>query len=79
MIEIYTHPACGPCVGLKAQAKPLGIDHRIFDVTKDPEALARIKSLGYTGTPVTINTDTEEHWKGFDPERMESLVSVRAA
>lgn len=79
MIEIYTQPACGPCIGVKGKAKKLGLDHRVFDVTQDPDAYERLLALGYTGTPVTINTATGEHWKGFDPDRMEALAQDMAA
>lgn len=77
MIEVYTQPACGPCIGLKAQARALGIERRFFDITEDPDALATIKALSYTGTPVIINTDTGEHWKGFIPEKLQALVADR--
>lgn len=67
MIEIYPQPACGPCIGVKGKAKSLGLDHKVFDVTQDPDAYGRLLALGYTGTPVTVNTATGDTGRALIP------------
>jgi glutaredoxin-like protein NrdH len=47
------------------------IPFEIRDITTDPAAHARVVELGYTGTPVIEHP--EGHFKGYDPEKLESI------
>lgn len=69
MYEIYTSPGCGPCTFLKAHLREHQIEHTIFDVSKDPAALERVRALGYESVPVSVDTATGESWHGYHPER----------
>lgn len=50
-----------------------GIHVTEVNVREDPVGSYTVKSLGYTGTPVTV-TPTGEHWQGYKPERIQALV-----
>lgn len=69
---IYSKPACVQCEATKRKAKALELDFRVIDVTEDPQALERIKSLGYLQAPVVV-TDND-HWSGYRPDKLEGLV-----
>ncbi len=45
------------------------------DVTKDEEALAEVRCLGATGTPVTV-IDGEEVVFGFDRKKLEESLGL---
>ena len=69
MYEIYTSPGCGPCTFLKAYLREHQIEHTIFDVSKDPAALERVRALGYESVPVSVDTTTGQSWHGYHPDR----------
>lgn len=72
---VYTAPSCGPCIGLKAYLLARGIDHEVLDIRRDEVAATWVAAQGYKGTPVTRDNVTGEHWYGFDPIRIEQLIS----
>lgn len=71
---VYTAPACGPCVGLKAYMLARGIEHEVINIRRDEQAAAWMAAQGYKGTPVVLDNETGEHWWGFDPIRIEQLI-----
>lgn len=71
VVTLYTQPGCGPCVGVKSFLERSGIPFEIRDIRADEAALARVQELGYTGTPVIEHP--EGHFKGYDPEKLESI------
>lgn len=52
MYTLYTQPGCGPCIAVKRQLTTRNIPFELKDIRQDANALARVKELGYTGTPV---------------------------
>jgi glutaredoxin-like protein NrdH len=68
-VTLYTKPGCQPCKAAKRFMNRLGVEPTEVDVTKDPGALAYIKSLGYEAVPVTVvDTETQPvHWHGANP------------
>lgn len=50
----------------------LGVTYKTVDVSKDDDALAYVKGLGYMGAPVIV-TDTE-HWYGFRPDKIKQIA-----
>lgn len=72
-VTVYTKPACVQCNMTYRALDKNGIDYTTVDVTEDAAALARIKKLGYMQAPVVIAGD--EHWSGFQPDRINALAS----
>ncbi|GAA1046464.1 MULTISPECIES: glutaredoxin-like protein NrdH [Rothia] len=72
-VTVYTKPACVQCNMTYRALDKNGIDYTTVDVTEDAAALARIKELGYMQAPVVIAGD--EHWSGFQPDRINALAS----
>lgn len=59
-----------------------GIDSVKVEVDKNPDALAYIKSLGYSEAPVIVVTEGDEvldHWSGFSDDKISSLKNMVAA
>lgn len=74
MVELYTKPACGQCDSTKQMFKNLGIEYSEIDITKDKEALKKIKSLGYLSAPVVV-TETDS-WAGHKRDKIEAIAPV---
>ena len=71
-VTVYTKPDCPQCTMTKKQLDRLGIEHRVIDVTADPEAHAYVTGLGYQQAPVVVAG--EDHWSGFRPDRLKGLI-----
>lgn len=74
-VVVYSKPNCGPCRATKHALQQKGIAFEDVDLSQDAEALAFVTDeLGYRGVPV-VYIDAEQHWIGFDPERINSIVN----
>ena len=73
-ITVYTKPDCPQCTMTKKQLDKLGVEHRVIDVTADPDAHAYVTGLGYQSAPVVVVGDGERHWGGFSPDKLKGLV-----
>ncbi|ALG27773.1 hypothetical protein AOZ07_01345 [Glutamicibacter halophytocola] len=51
-------------------------DYKIHDVTADPDALQRLKDLGYIQNPVVFDTHTGDHWYGFNPTKIDAAIAA---
>lgn len=71
-VTVYTSPSCPQCFATKKHLDKLGIEHRVIDVTVDPEAHAYVTGLGYTSAPVVVAG--EDHWSGYRPDRLKGLI-----
>lgn len=65
MVTLYSKPQCVQCTMTARVLDSKGVDYKTIDMTKDPEALEYVKSLGYLQAPVVVTDST--HWSGFDP------------
>lgn len=74
MVELMTLPNCVQCVATKRHLDRLGVEFDVIDMSTNPEALERAKSLGYSTAPVVIAPDGS-HWSGFDPDRLAALAA----
>lgn len=72
-IKVYSKPNCQQCNFTKNFIINNGITAEFIDVTKDEQALAEIKALGYNTMPV-VYVDEQTHWFGFRPDDLEKLV-----
>lgn len=75
-ITVYTTPSCVQCAATKRLMDSLGIDYSIVDLSLDLDAMAYVKSLGYRMAPIVIVGDTEDHWSGFQPDRIRAHAPV---
>lgn len=73
-ITVYSKPACVQCDMTYRALKNLGVAYETRDITQDPEALEKIKNLGYLQAPVVMAGD--EHWSGFQPDKIKTLVTA---
>ena len=74
MIKVYTKPNRQQCNFTKIFINDNGIEAEFIDVTKDDQALAEMKALGYNSIPV-VYVDETTHWFGFRPDELEKLVT----
>lgn len=72
-ITVYAKPACVQCNATKKALDRAGLDYTLVDISIDDEARDYVMALGYLQAPVVeVNG---EHWSGFRPERISSLVA----
>ncbi|AJJ25576.1 redoxin NrdH [Yersinia enterocolitica] len=76
-IIIYSKPDCVQCNATYRALDKQGIAYQVVDLTEDPQALNRVKSLGYQQVPVIVAGD--EHWSGFRPDKINALAQAVGA
>ena len=75
---MYSKPLCVQCDATKRALNKAGVAYDVVDdITEDPDALAKVQSLGYVQAPVVITG--EDHWSGFRPDKIKELAGVAAA
>jgi glutaredoxin-like protein NrdH len=72
MVIVYTLPACVQCDSTKRLLNKNEIPYSEIDLSKDADALALVKTMGYTAAPVVVAGD--EHWSGFRPDKLSTLA-----
>lgn len=72
-VTVYTKPSCVQCGATYRALDAKGIDYDVLDLSEDPAALERVKSLGYLQAPVVV-TD-QDHWSGFRPDKIDELAA----
>jgi len=76
-VTVYTKPACVQCNATYRALDKQGITYQSVDLSQDPEALERVRSLGYLQAPVVV-TDSD-HWSGFRPDKIKEISEVQQA
>ncbi|WP_027960969.1 glutaredoxin-like protein NrdH [Halomonas halodenitrificans] len=71
-IKVYTRPACPQCTATCRTLDRRGIDYRLIDLDRDPQAHEHVVALGHRQLPVV--EAGEQHWSGFRPDRLGSLI-----
>lgn len=74
MVTLYSKPNCVQCAATKFRFQQKHIDFEQVDITKDYGAFEKVKSLGFTQAPVVVSDN--DSWSGFQPEKIDSLLSV---
>lgn len=72
MVTVYTKEDCNPCKATKRRLTKKGISFQEVDIEVNPEALDRIKELGYMGVPVVVTRETD--WNGFKPDLIDAIA-----
>lgn len=73
-VTVYSKPACVQCNATYRALDKEGIEYSTVDISEDPEALDKIKSLGFVQAPVVIAGD--DSWSGFRPDKIEKLSDI---
>lgn len=60
------------CTATAREMDRKGIEYKYVDLTKDPEAMETVESLGYKQAPVVVAGD--DHWAGFRPDKIGALA-----
>lgn len=76
MVIVYSKPACVQCTATTRELDRKGIEYEYIDLTKDEQAMERVRSLGHMQAPVVVNG--EDHWSGFRPDKIGTLAQVSA-
>lgn len=75
-VTVYTKPACVQCNATYRALDRKGITYRSVDISQDPAALERVRSLGYMQAPVVVTE--QDHWSGFRPDKIATLSQSTA-
>ncbi len=73
-VTVYTKPACVQCNATYRALDKKGIAYQSVDISQDPSALERVRSMGYLQAPVVI-TDSD-HWSGFRPDKINAIADA---
>lgn len=74
MVTVYSKPSCVQCTATYRRLDTNGVRYRVVDITEDASAHEYTKSLGYLQAPVVVAGD--EHWSGFDPNKLDALKAA---
>jgi glutaredoxin-like protein NrdH len=76
-ITVYSKSNCVQCTQTKKTLVKLGLienqDYEVIDVTVDAAAYDKVIAMGYKAAPVVVVG--EDHWAGFQPDKLKALVS----
>lgn len=75
-VTVYTKPQCVQCDATKRALSSSRVEYETVDLTERPDALARVKALGYAHAPVVVTS--EDHWSGFRPDKIKALAPGRS-
>ena len=75
-ITVYSKPACVQCNATYRALDKAGLDYTIVDISMDPSARDYVMSLGHMQAPVVVAGS--DHWSGYRPDRIRSLVEDSA-
>lgn len=76
-ITVYSKPACVQCVATYRALDQRGISYDVVDISEDAEGLSVVRGLGYMQVPVIMTGD--DHWSGFRPDKINTLVRETVA
>lgn len=71
-ITVYSKPNCVQCTATYRALTSKGLEYEVVDITEEPTALEYVKGLGYLAAPVVVTG--EDHWSGFQPDKINALV-----
>ena len=75
-ITVYSKPACVQCNATYKALDKTGLAYDVIDISTDADARDYVMALGYLQAPVIVVGD--EHWSGYRPDRIKSLVAKAA-
>lgn len=75
-VIVYSKPDCVKCNLLKQELEENGIPYLSVDVSQDEESLELLKQYEFKGLPVVAMDSLKNAWAGFNPDRLEELVTL---
>lgn len=76
-VTVYSKPNCPHCNIVKAQFKKHNVPFTEVDITKNPDALERIKARGFTQAPIVFSED--DSFSGADAQGIARFVEKHGA
>ncbi|KAD3720537.1 MULTISPECIES: glutaredoxin-like protein NrdH [Arthrobacter] len=76
-VTVYTKPACVQCNATYRALDKKGIVYQSVDMSQDPEALERVRAMGYMQAPVVVTE--QDSWSGFRPDKIEELAQAQVS
>lgn len=76
-VTVYTKPACVQCNATYRALDKKGVTYESVDISTDPDALERLKALGYMQAPVVVTE--ADHWSGFRPDKIASIADAASS
>lgn len=73
MITVYSLPHCPNCDKSKKYLTNKQTNYQEIDLTGNPEALARVKGMGFTQAPI-IEQGDQIH-TGFNPKELDKMIA----
>lgn len=77
LVTVYTKEGCMQCRTTAKMLAQMGVAYELVDVERDDGAAAKVSELGYRQLPVV--TAGENHWSGFQPDKIKSLSNGETA
>lgn len=74
-VTMYSKPGCYQCNATKRELEKQGIPFNLIDITQNASGRKVVAALGYQSVPVVVSGNN--HWYGFRPDRIKSLIEVR--
>lgn len=71
VVTVYSKPSCVQCTATYRALDQKGVNYEIVDLSQDQNAFDTVRNLGYMQVPVVVAG--EDHWAGFQPDRISSL------
>lgn len=71
VVTVYSKPSCVQCTATYRALDQKGVNYEIVDLSQDQTAFDTVRNLGYMQVPVVIAG--EDHWAGFQPDRISAL------
>lgn len=73
-VIVWSKPGCVQCVATERSLEQRGIDHRVFDLTENPEKLEELRASGNLQAPVVEFGDST--WTGFRPDKISEIATT---
>lgn len=72
-VTVYSKPACQQCNATYKTLEKKGLEYNSIDITKDDQAYARVKAMGFASAPVVVAGD--DAWSGFRPDKIMEIAN----
>lgn len=76
MVTVYSKPSCVQCTATHRKLDENGVEYRVVDISEDADAFAYVKSLNPAYMQAPIVVAGEDHWSGFDPNKLDALIAA---
>lgn len=73
-ITVYSKNGCAKCVFTKKFLESQNVEYTEKNIDKNEIYLEEVKDLGYNSLPV-VEVNDEETFSGYDPNKLQSLVT----